>query len=373
MRARAAFLIAASLTLGACTNPEVPAGYEGYVYHVPLVFGEMEYRDALRGPASTGLSWRLFVDTIDMRERNFPEQFELLSSDDLKVQFEVNTRVRLRPGSVRKVVEEWGGESWYDWRVKEPLRTVVRKEVMKVSATQIQLKTDAVAKLIKRQLEKLYGDTPVEILSVDIGQFEFPKEVTQAIQEKIAKQQELERQQYILAKTEKEAEIHVLEALRVAEQQKIIGETLDPLYVQRQAVQVYRQLAESPNRTVMVLPSTDDGTALPLVKSSGKRRPISAADAAFLAEVREKYLGNSEIPEAIAPSIPAVSPGGLAGPEAAAPKDPAAANAAESSDATAPSATPLDDAASEAPPAEQAVPRKSTKPGKPTKPEPAAR
>ena len=40
-----------AITLGAmagCTNPEVPAGHEGYIYYTPLIFGQMEFRDDLR-------------------------------------------------------------------------------------------------------------------------------------------------------------------------------------------------------------------------------------------------------------------------------------------------------------------------------------
>lgn len=286
--------VAAVMALGACTNPEVPAGHEGYVYYQPLIFGKMEYRKSLTGPSSTGVSWRLFVMNIDMRERNYREEFNLLSSDDLKVKFEVNTRIRLREGSVREIVEDWGAENWYEWNVRQPLRTTVRNEIMKISATEIQLKTAELAKTIKAGLDDKYKGTPIEVLSVDMGAFEFPKPVTQAIQEKIAKQQELERQKAILSKTEKEAEIRVIEALRAAEQQRIIGSTLDPLYLQREAVQVYRTLGQSKNKTVLVLPNTSDGTGMPLVMSTGARKKLSRDDREFLDSMRAKYITDKD-------------------------------------------------------------------------------
>jgi regulator of protease activity HflC (stomatin/prohibitin superfamily) len=319
--------LAAAMALGACTNPEVPAGHEGYVFYQPLIFGKMEYRKSLTGPSSTGVSWRLFIVNIDMRERNYREEFNLLSSDDLKVKFEVNTRVRLREGSVREIVEDWGGETWYEWNVRQPLRTTVRNEIMKISATEIQLKTAELAKTIKAGLDAKYKDTPIEVLSVDMGAFEFPKPVTEAIQEKIGKQQELERQKAILSKTEKEAEIRVIEALRAAEQQRIIGSTLDPLYLQREAVQVYRALGQSKNKTVLVLPNTTDGTGMPLVKSTGSRKKLSKDDKEFLDTMRAKYITDkdasaaAEAPDPVdddadepAPAEPAVTPPAPANP-----------------------------------------------------------
>ena len=301
------FLLAA-LGLSACTNPQTPAGFEGYVHHVPLMFGQSGYRDTLVGPASTGLAWRLFVENVDMRAKSQSEQFNLLTSDNLSVAFEVNTRLRVRPGGSKEIVEEWGTD-WYARNVREPLRTVVRQEITQVSATDIQLRTDEVRARIFEASERLYADTPIELLSVDIGNIQFPKEVTQAIERKIATEQELQRQEFLRAKTRKEAGIKVLEALKVAKQQEIISSTLDPIYVQRMAVQAYRKLAAASNKTVMVLPNTAQGTGLPQVLHAGESRELSTEDRALLDEMEKRYMKmaseaieGSEAPEAEAPA-----------------------------------------------------------------------
>jgi regulator of protease activity HflC (stomatin/prohibitin superfamily) len=283
---RAALSAAAVCTLAlgsaACTNPEVPQGHEGYIYHQPLLFGSMEWRDSLRGPATTGVSWRLFTTNVDMRAKSYKEDFQLLTSDNLSVSFEVNTRIKLKDKSVREIVEQWGGKDWYDWNVKEPLRTIVREQVTRFSATGIQLETPRVKLLIAQKLEAKFGGMPIMIESVDIGQIQFLGEVAEAISRKIAKKQELERQEFVLAKATKEAAIHVLEALRVAKQQQIISSTLDPLYVQQRAVQVYRTIGASANRTIVVLPNAPEGTGLPQVLTDGKRKVLTPADEKLL-------------------------------------------------------------------------------------------
>ncbi len=283
-------LLVLALLLGACTNPEVPAGHEGYVYQKPLWFGKMEYREALTGPASTGVSWRLFVVNIDMQAKNYTEKFELLTHDNLKVAFEVNTRIQPRHGHVKEIVEDWGGDKWYEWNVKEPLRTIVRNQVSKQSATVIQLDTPQVKQAIEIDLHKAYDGTPFEVLSVDIGEIVFPAEVARAINAKIAMLEELKRQDTVLDNARKEAAIKVLAALRVAKQQRIITSTLDPLFVQREAVEAYRKLASSKNRTVIVLPNTTDGTGLPLVNHRSNKRPLTAGDEKLLAEMEAKYM-----------------------------------------------------------------------------------
>ncbi len=284
-------LLAASLGLtAACTNPEVPAGHEGYVFYKPLIFSKMEYRKSLRGPASTGISWRLYTINIDMRARSFNEHFKLLTKDNLTVSFEVNTRIKPKDGHVKEIVEEWGGENWYDWNVKEPSRTIVRETVTEFSATEIQLDTPKVKAGIESKLDDKMKDTPFSVLSVDIGEIKFPEKVADAIQKKIAMAEELKRQEYVLEKTKKEAAIQVLEALRVAKQQRIISSTLDALYVQRRAVEVYKKLAASNNKTVIVLPNSPEGTGMPLVMSKGKRKVLRPQDEKLLKDMEAKYM-----------------------------------------------------------------------------------
>src|SRR5215475_3313960 len=129
-------ILALTLTAG-CTNPEVPQGFEGYIYNEPLVFGKMEFREALRGPATTGASWRLYTENVDMRAKSYQEDFQLLTHDHLNVTFDVNTRIKLKDGAVKEIVDQWGGDKWYEWNVQERLRTIVREMVTRVSATDI--------------------------------------------------------------------------------------------------------------------------------------------------------------------------------------------------------------------------------------------
>jgi regulator of protease activity HflC (stomatin/prohibitin superfamily) len=312
--------LAAAAACG-CTNPEVPQGHEGYVYHVPLLFGSMEYRETLRGPASTGISWRLYVESVDMRARSYKEDFQLLTRDNLSVTFEVNTRIKLRDGSVKEIVEEWGGEKWYEWNVREQSRTIVREQVTRFSATDIQLETPKVRQLITDKLIAKYKGTPISIESVDIGQIQFPKDVADAISRKIAKKQELERQEFVLAKTKKESAIRVLEALKLAEQQRIISSTLDPLYVQQKAVQVYRTLAHSSNKVIMMLPNSPDATGMPAVLSGGKRKILTPEDQKLLEDMEHRYMkvARQADPTGVDGASPAPTPDAAATPAAPSP------------------------------------------------------
>src|SRR3989442_12111346 len=95
--------------VAACTNPEVQQGFEGYIYNEPLLFGKMEFREALRGPATTGVSWRLYTENVDMRAKSYKEDFQPLTPDNLNITFEGNTRIKRKDGTVQGIVAQWGG------------------------------------------------------------------------------------------------------------------------------------------------------------------------------------------------------------------------------------------------------------------------
>lgn len=357
-------LLLASIGMGAlgasaCTNPEVPAGHEGYVFYTPLLFGQMEFRESLPGPATTGISWRLTTINIDMRASSFKEDFKLLTAENLSVEFEVNTRIRLRPGSVRDVVENWGAEHWYEWNVKERLRTVVREQVTEFSALDIQLETPKVRGHIEDTLRAVIEKnddgtpTPIMVESVDIGEIHFPEEVASAIERKIATKQELQRQRFVLAKTKKEAAIKVLEAIRVAKQQLIISSTLDPLYVQQRAIQVYRKVAKGDNEVTIVLPNSSEGTALPLILEPKTRRVLTPADIkridAELAVLEEKFKGSITMDVQEGTSIEGSEPMEIGGSEDA---DPAPTTAPPADPAATATPTPAPAAPTPAAPAE---------------------
>jgi len=62
----------------------------------------MEFRESLRGPATTGVSWRLYTENVDMRAKSYKEDFQLLTHDNLNVTFEVNTRSSSRTARSRR-------------------------------------------------------------------------------------------------------------------------------------------------------------------------------------------------------------------------------------------------------------------------------
>ena len=264
-----------ALVLSACTNQTTPEGHEGYLYHMPLVFGSAHFVGEQVGPTSTGLVWRQYVVNVDMRPKNYNEEFHILSRDNLTVGFEASARVGLRANSVRQVVEDLGGvdvseeqgdlPTWYLRNVRQAYRTAVRDVVHDYNAYDIQRDTQQIGAEILERLREQFAGTPIEFESMSIGNLTYPEEINREIQRKLAAEQDLERMQREQQIAEQEAEIMVANARGRAAAQRVVNETLTPLYVQHEMLVAFERLSRSPRATVVVMPVGEEGGSAPVI------------------------------------------------------------------------------------------------------------
>jgi regulator of protease activity HflC (stomatin/prohibitin superfamily) len=265
---QAAALAAAPLLLGACTNQVTPEGHQGYVYHVPLFFGAAHYVETLTGPTSTGVTWRHYVVNVDIRPKNYTEDFSVLSKDNLLVGFQAHARIAVRANSVKQLIEEYGSADpatpeghpeWFVRAVRQQYRSAVRDVVYTYDAYDIQTKTQDIGMRILQRLRDEYGSSPVEFEAISIGNITYPDAINAEIQQKLAAEQDLERMNRERQIAEQEAQIMITQAKGRASAQRIVNETLTPLYVQHEMIEGFRALAKSPRVTIVASPSGAGG------------------------------------------------------------------------------------------------------------------
>ncbi len=256
------------------TNPEVPAGHEGYIYSRPYYFGQGGYVTTLKGPAKLGISWRKFAQIIDMRTRTYTEPFmnesSVLAKDNLRIEFQAHLICHIEEDGSKRVVEKWMGEQWYSQSVKEVFRTTVRDEIQKYESLEIKNNIAKIGDDILARLREKYEGTPFVFESVVVGNIQYPKNVTQAVSEKMAATQELEKTDIEIKIERKQAEKRVVEAEGIAKSQRIINETLSELYLQHEAIQAQLDMAKSPNHTTVYIPAGTNG--IPLVQTLGRNK-----------------------------------------------------------------------------------------------------
>ncbi|MFK7987647.1 MAG: SPFH domain-containing protein [Sandaracinaceae bacterium] len=266
------------LLLWGCTNQTTPEGHEGYITHEPLVAGQAHYVGSQTGPTSTGLVWRQYLTNVDMRPKTYTEQFRILSRDNLNVGFEAHLRISLRAGTVRRVVEELGADieqapqaalpegetrhpEWYIRNVRQPCRTAVRDTVHGFDAYDIQSRTQEISGTILARLQEEWADSPVVFEAISIGNLTYPEEINREIQRKLAAEQDLERMTRERQIAEQQARIMVTTARGRAAAQRIVNDTLTPLYVQHEMLEQFRALSRSPRATIVVTPTSPTGSS----------------------------------------------------------------------------------------------------------------
>ena len=272
-----ALLALAALSFG-CNNETSPEGFEGYIVHKPLVFGSAYYIGSLQGPASTDLLWRQYLTNVDMRPKTYTEQFRILSADNLNVGFEAHIRISLRSGSVQRVVEDlgagedWAGGApvaegqqplpeWYVRNVRQPCRTAVRDIVHSYDAYDIQSHTPDISARILSRLQDEWADSPIVFENISIGNLTYPAAINAEIQRKLAAEQDLDRMDRERQIAEQQAEITITTARGRAAAQRIVNETLTPLYVQHEMLEQFRALSRSERATIIITPVGDSGSS----------------------------------------------------------------------------------------------------------------
>ena len=246
------------------TNPNTPAGNEGYVFEKPRMFGNGGFRGELKGPANYGISfWRNEITNVDFRPKTYSEGFKILAKDELNISFRFQAIIKVKSGTIKTVVEDFAGDAFYTRYIKEPLRAMVRGNVQSLKSREIKEKREEIASAVSVDLKKHLEGTPFILVSAVVGNIDYPAVVTQAVEKKLAAKQLLDEKETQREIAKKDAEIRIEEAKGIAEAQKIINTTLTSNYLQHEAINAQLKMAASPNHTTVYIPSGVNG--IPLV------------------------------------------------------------------------------------------------------------
>jgi hypothetical protein len=261
-------LAVAGLSRVGCVNQHTPPGHEGYVRSKPIA-GAGKFVGIQEGPTSTGWVWRQEVVNIDMRPKTYSEHNAILTAEQLKLSFRAHARIRLRKGSVQQVVEQFGGANWYEANVRQQFAAAVREEVQSLKSFEVKSQVGEISKHVMTKMNEQYKDTPVEFRSVDIGDIQYPEVVVQSVIRKFVTNQDNDRKEIELRIAQKQIDIGIAEAMGTRDAQRIIRTTLDPMYLQFEALEAIEQLAESTNTTFLIMPFSKKGNA-PIIVSIDK-------------------------------------------------------------------------------------------------------
>jgi len=206
--------------------------------------------------------WNKII-SYDVRAKDRIEKLTVLSKDQLQIKTDISIRYRVVPRKVG-LLHANVGPSFYRMLIQPVLRNSLRDVLSRYSSIEAYRNRSAIQEEIRKAIEpslKKYQYFSAE--AIMLRNMEFPKVVINAIELKLAKKQEVDREQFALEKAKISAKRKIVEAQASAKAQAILKAELNDTLLRWKGIEATLKLAESNNSKVIVVGSGKDG--LPLI------------------------------------------------------------------------------------------------------------
>ncbi len=251
----------------------VPPGQAG----VQILFGKVN-----DGPLPSGLHFiNPFAQVVEMevRTKNYTmtnvaeegqkrgdDSIAVISSDGLTVKLDATVFYSLQQARLPEIYRTIGPDV-EERIVRSEIRASLRDAAAALTATELytskrQAFIDQVSKTLKTAFEKR-GITLEQMLLRNVL---LPDQITKAINDKIAADQDAQKMAFVLQKEKQEAERKRIEAEGQARAQQIVSQSLTPQIIENNRIQALREIGAKGNLII-----TPMGGATPMIQVPARK------------------------------------------------------------------------------------------------------
>ena len=207
----------------------------------------------------------LGVHRINCRTQSIEEKTQTPTGEGLVVGLDVSVVFHVRPEFAKEVFSQYGGVSAMVENVLTPeFRSAIRDVSAGYPASDLySSRRDEVTRRMQDELHKRMATRGVEIEAVLLRGLSLPEQVANAVQAKLAADQQAQQMEFVLKKEMSEAQRKRIEAQGIADYQKIVNSGLTDRVLRWKGIEATSELAKSANSKVIVVGSGKDG--LPLI------------------------------------------------------------------------------------------------------------
>jgi regulator of protease activity HflC (stomatin/prohibitin superfamily) len=199
-------------------------------------------------------------------QRRGDDSIAVISSDALTLKLDATVFYSLKPEKVPEIYRTIGLDV-EEKIVRSEIRAAMRDAAAALTATELYTtKRNAFVEQVNRTLSAALSQRGILLEQVLLRNVLLPDQVTQAINDKIAADQEAQKMAFVLQKERQEAERKRIEAEGQAKAQQIVSASLTPQILEYQRIQALRYVGEKGNLII----TTAGGTPLIQVPSSHK-------------------------------------------------------------------------------------------------------
>lgn len=242
----------------------VPSGHVG----VKIVFGNVNTEKSLGEGLHFVAPWekvhssnvRLQDYTMTNRtkegEKIGDDSLLVKSSDGLNINMTLTVQYRVDPKKAPDIYQRLGPKKMYQKTFIRPsVRDVIRNVTSEYKGQDIYgVKRNKVRAEIYKRVKEDMSNKGFICDSVRLRKVDPPKDVSVAVQKKIAAKEEIKQKEYEVKSEKMEAERKRVEAKGLADSMDILSESLTPEYLQHEYLQSMQKLVGSPNTTFMLAP-----------------------------------------------------------------------------------------------------------------------
>lgn len=207
-------------------------------------------------PVSEGARlYNPFISTylvVPIRNINKKINLDIPSKEGLTIQCEMSILYRIDPKKVKPLLREVG-INYEDDLISPVFRSALADVTSRFMAKDMHTGERAVIEDEVRELMmKTLLDKGIIIERVLMKRIVLPASLTEAIEAKLAAEQDAQRMEFVLQRERQEAERKKIEAQGVADSQRILSEALSDEILRYEMIEAFRLLANSPNAKVII-------------------------------------------------------------------------------------------------------------------------
>jgi regulator of protease activity HflC (stomatin/prohibitin superfamily) len=214
-------------------------------------------------PKDEGLHvFNFFVTTylrVPVRTVNFTIELDIPSKEGLTIGSEMSILYRIEKDKVIQILREVG-KNYQHTLIGPVFRSALADVSARFFAKDMHSgKRSEIEQAVKEEMMKVLNGRGFVIEAVLMKRIVLPASLSHAIEEKLAAEQDAQRMEFILLRERQEAERKTIEAQGIRDYQKIISQGLTEAILRYTSLEVFRELAKSPNSKVII---TDGKTPL---------------------------------------------------------------------------------------------------------------
>ena len=198
------------------------------------------------------------IKTLEMKETMM-----VPSKEGLQVNLDVSLLYKMKPDDASEIFKTIGPN--FESIVIFPMfRSAVRGVSVNYDAKSLYTSgREIISKALFDSMEESLAERGFIVENVLIRGIELPATLTNAIEDKLKADQEAQRMEFVIEKSKLEADQKRIEAVGIKDANKIIAEGLTASYINWYRIEMLKELVNSPNNTIIIIP--EDLKSVPMI------------------------------------------------------------------------------------------------------------